>query len=332
MAAQIPPHPATAVPLEEGIRRFLEYLERERRYSSCTVDSYRSDLRQFARFLYPRLTDVRLPLAAIRPELIAAFLEELRHRGLRPDSLARKLSAIRSCFRYLVRSGVASANPAGALEVVRTGGQAPAPLSLAAVEEALTLPTASPFRGARDRAILEALYGGGICLAELVGLNLTALDLDRGTVRVTGRGRRERAVPIGGPAVAAMRQYLKQRAELLIGLDIARVDAGALFVNGRGRRLDRRTVQRLVHRRLSQVVSDGQLSPRTLRHTYTIHLLEAGADAVSVTGLLGRVTPASVSSRMPIPLDRLREIYALAHPRADGDAEESEKADPGAAG
>jgi integrase/recombinase XerC len=222
------------------------------------------------------------------------------------------------------------ANPAAALAVTRTGGRVPAPLGLAAIEEALTQPAAGAFRGARDRAILEAFYGGGIRLAELVGLNLTALDLDRGTVRVMGRGRRERIVPIGGPAVAAMRQYLTRRAELLIGLDITRVDAGALFVNARGRRLDRRTVQRLVRRVLGRVVSGGQLSPHTLRHTYTVHLLEAGADATAVTGLLGRVTPTAVHVQGPIPLSLLQAAYARAHPRA-GEAEENpEKADPDA--
>ena len=309
-------HPG--MPLEDGIARFLAYLERERGYSPCTLRSYRGDLQQLARYLYPRTADPRLPLAAVRPEALAAFVDELGHRGLRPDSIARKVAALRSCFRFLVRSGGMAANPAASLRVDRTGGRAPAPLVLADIEAALDLPKAGTFRGARDRAILEAFYGGGLRLAELIGLNLTALHLDRGSVTVTGPGRRQRAVPLGGPAVAALRHYLHGRAELLIGLDITRVDAGALFINQRGRRLDRRTVQRLVQRHLGHVVAEGQLSPNTFRHTYAAHLVAAGADVVAVTRLLGRGGTVLLRSVEPPSLSRIQQVYAQAHPRAGG--------------
>lgn len=314
--------------VEEGIERFLEYLEKERNYARHTLNSYRSDLQQFARFLYPRVDDARLPLKLVQRELVAAFLEELQSRGLRPSSVARKLAAVRSCFRFLCREGVLAGNPASGVGSPRVDRRIPPTLELQQVEQAFELPPADEFRGARDRAILEVFYGGGVRLAELVGLNLTSLDLEEGTVRVMGKGRKERIAPIGRMALAALKTYLQRRAERLVELDITQVEAGALFLNTRGRRLNRRTVQRIVERYLNRAVApvgEGEetgrkrepgLSPHLLRHTFATHLLDAGADLYAVKELLGHATLAATQTYTEVSLERLREIYAQAHPRA----------------
>ncbi|MEW6750162.1 MAG: tyrosine-type recombinase/integrase [Candidatus Latescibacterota bacterium] len=314
--------------VEEGITRFLEYLARERNYAPRTVDSYRSDLQQFARFLSPRIADVRVPLRSVQREVVAEFLAELRLRGLKPNSVARKLASIRSLFHYVCRMGVLAANPARAVNTARPRRRVPPALGLAEVEDALELAPAGGFAAARDRAILEVLYGGGIRLGELAGLGLSSLDLGEGTVRVLGRGHRERIVPIGRPALRALSEYLRRRAGMLVEMDITQVDAGALFLNAKGRRLSRRSVQRVVGRCLGRALRTGEptdgaagtgtagLSPRLLRHTYAAHLLDAGADLRAVKELLGHANLATTQIYVQIGLEQLQRIYAGAHPRA----------------
>jgi len=309
--------------VEEGIERFLEYLEKERNYAAHTLGSYRSDLQQFARFLYPRVVDVRLPLKLVQRELVAAFVEELHDRGLQPSSIARKLAAVRSCFRYLCRERVLASNPASGISAPQPERRPPPSLELKQVEQALELPEAEKASGLRDRAVLEVFYGGGIRLAELVGLNLTSLDLEVGTVRVMGKGRKERIVPIGRMALVALKEYMKHRAELLLELDITQVEAGALFINGRGRRLSRRTIQRIVQRYLDRATGSEEegehrsgMSPHLLRHSFATHMLDAGADLQSVKELLGHATLTSTQIYTEVSLERLQEAYAQAHPRS----------------
>ena len=178
------------------------------------------------------------------------------------------------------------------------------------------LPPVEEFSGARDRAILEVFYGGGIRLGELVQLNLSSLDLEEGTVRVMGKGKKERIVPVGRLALQALQGYLQQRTHFLLDLDITQVDAGALFLNERGRRLHQRTVQRIVRRYLSKVAEDERLSPHLLRHTFATHLLDAGADLRAVKELLGHATLSTTQIYTHVSLDRLRTIYEQAHPRS----------------
>lgn len=315
-AARQPPALSADSSVEQGIALFIEYLEKERNYARHTLDAYRRDLQQFARFLYPRIAQVGIPIRAVQREMVQAFVEELGARGLKPASVARKLSTVRSLFRYCCRQRVLAGNPAAQVGVARPLRRLPHFLPLAQIEQAISLPPATEFAGARDRAILEVFYGGGIRLSELVALNLTALDLEEGTVRVMGKGRRERIAPIGGPAVQALKTYLQHRAGLLIDLDITQVDAGALFLNRRGRRLHRRTVQSMVQRYLRQVAQLRTLSPHLLRHTFATHLLDAGADLGAVKELLGHATFSSTQVYTHVSLERLRHIYQQAHPRA----------------
>ena len=300
--------------LEEGIVRFLDYLEKERNCAEYTLSSYRCDLQQFARFLYPRVDNLQLPLRVVQREQVQAFIADLEEKGLKPSTVARKLAALRSLFRYLCRERALAANPAGAVASPLVERALPRHLPVEQVAEAMETPATERFSGMRDRAILEVFYGGGIRLGELVGLNLSSLDLAEGTIKVMGKGRKERIAPIGAKAQEALKAYLQRRAEILLECDISQVEAGALFLNGRGKRLSRRTVQRIVERHLRAVSEDDSLSPHRLRHSFAAHLLDAGADLVAVKELLGHATLAATQSYTEVSLEHLQAIYAEAHP------------------
>ena len=313
MVSQQPLHAGSS--LEEGIASFLNYLLQERNYAEHTLNSYRGDLQQFARFLYPRVEDLRLPLRSVQRNQVGAFITELEEKGLKASTVARKLAALRSLFRYLCREGGLAANPARAVPSPLVERSHPAHLPVDQVTAAIETPTSERFSGVRDRAILELFYGGGIRLGELVALNLSSLHLDDGTIKVIGTGRRERLAPIGAKAQGALKVYLQRRAEVLLEVDMTQVDAGALFLNGRGNRLSRRTVQRIVERYLRGVVPDGDsLSPHLLRHSFATHLLDAGADLLAVKELLGHATLTTTQIYTEVSLERLRAIYAKAHP------------------
>ena len=302
--------------LEEAIARFLEYLHKERNCAEYTLSSYRCDLQQFARFLYPRVDNLQLPLRVVQREQVQSFVADLEEKGLKASTVARKLAALRSFFRYLCREGALVANPAGAVASPLVERPLPRHLPVEQVAEAMEAPSTERFSGVRDRAILEVFYGGGIRLGELVGLNLSSLELAEGTIKVMGRGRKERIAPIGAKAQEALEAYLQRRAEVLLECDMSQIEAGALFLNGRGKRLSRRTVQRIVERHLRAVSEDDSLSPHRLRHSFAAHLLDAGADLVAVKELLGHATLAATQSYTEVSLEHLQAIYAEAHPHS----------------
>ena len=305
-------HPGTS--FEDGIALFLDHLLKERHYAEHTLNSYRCDLRQFARFLYPRVDDLQLPLKAVQREQVAAFVADLEEKNLKASTVARKLAALRSLFRFLCREGAVAANPAGAIAAPAVARPRPRQLPVEQVAKAIEAPISERFTGIRDRAIMEVFYGGGVRLGELVALNLSALDLEQATIKVLGRGRRERIVPIGVKAQEALQAYLLRRVDVLLDFDVAEVDAGALFLNGRGKRLSRRMVQRVVERYLRTVSDIGSPSPHLLRQSFATHLLDAGADLVAVKELLGHATLTTTQVYTEVNPDQLRKIYAKAHP------------------
>lgn len=311
--------------VDTAIDCFLEHLTEQCNYSPQTLAAYRTDLQQLSRYLYPRVADPRVPVRAVQRETVAAFAAELKARGLKPASVARKLAAVRSLFHYLCREHAVAANPARYAAETAPPRARPVSLRLEQIERALALVPDAGFQGTRDRAILEVLYGSGIQLSEVVGLNLSAVELERGTVRVSGRTHRERVVPVGRAAQKALRAYLQRRAELLVGLEITSIEAGALFLNRRGRRLTRRSVQRVVQGYLAAAAAAGtgcpdkahsKGGPQVLRNTYAAHMMEAGADQAAVRQLLGHaalpVTPVPGSPS----LEQIRAEYDKAHPRA----------------
>ena len=301
--------------VEEGIRHFLEHLRVERNYAVYTLESYRCDLQQFARFLYPRMADASLPIKLVERSIVGDFVEDLHMRGMKNSTVARKLTTLRTFFRFLCREGVLVASPTHGVATPQVEQRPRPQLPLEKIEEAIELPTMDTFSGTRDRAILEVFYGGGVRLGELVQLNLSAIDLKEGLLRLGHKRRKERIVPIGSLALDALNTYIQRRAEVLIELDITLVDAGALFLNGRGRRFSRRSIQRIVHSYLHRVVDGDSLSPHLLRHSFAAHLLHAGADLASVKEMLGHATVVSTQAYAEPTLERLRRVYVKAHPR-----------------
>jgi integrase/recombinase XerC len=292
-----------------AVARFLRHLDVERGLSPHTVAAYRRDLEQFLGFCRRLRVD---PLAA-PPDAVRRFLAWLTTRGFARTSVQRKAAALRSFYRHAVRTGVRPDNPAAPVQTPKRPRRLPAVLKRAEVEALLELPSPDDPVGARDRAVLELLYGGGIRVGELVGLDLDAVDLGRREVRVLGKGRKERVVPLGEPAVDALRTYLAKGRDRLMREGSP---AAALFYNRRGRRLGPRDVRALVSRYASRIRPGARVSPHTFRHTYATHLLEGGADLRAVQELLGHIDLRTTQIYTRVSRERLRRVYERAHPRA----------------
>ncbi len=293
---------------------FLDALEAQ----GCapgTAGAYRTDLSQFALFLHPRMSaQPAWGLRDVGTDHLRQFIEDLRERGCKPHTIARKVASVRSCFRFLCAEGVLESNPAIAVNVaaVARGSES---LQRDGLEHAFGERAEGPdFRSARDRAILEILYGCGLRLSELVGLNLSSLSMEEGRLWLQEH-EEKRSVPMGPRVSVAIASYLICRADQLVDRDITQIDAGALFVNERGLRLHRRTVQRIVGRGLPRGDAGGLATPQLLRTSFATHLLDGGAPVGSVQVMLGQ-TSLPVAAREKSSLEQLRAMYNRAHPRA----------------
>ena len=290
-----------------------------------TRQAYATDLGQFARFLHTRIAGPTVD--NIDSEDVRAFCDHLTDEARAPRTIARKLAAVRVLFRFLQRAGVRADNPARGVRPPVAAAD-PAPLTAAQIRALLQLPERDSFTGARNRAILELLYGAGLRLDELIGLNLSHLDLDGERLRVKRASAPQAPgthAPLGVPATAALRDYLLRRADVLVDREMADVEAGALFVSARGRRLRPRTVQRVVERylRVFDRAEGGwererarrRHGPSTLRAACERHLIDAGADPGMVSVLLGRRS-VRVPEIKAVDTDDLVRRYRQAHPRA----------------
>jgi len=305
--------------MKELIEKFIQHLRVERNASENTVRSYAADLYQFRDFLQSG----GLPLDQEQGDIavekidhlaIRAYLSHL-YRSHKKSSLARKIAAQRSFFRYLVEEGKLSQSPA---EIVATPKQEKPLPNFLPVDEVFSLletPGKETVWGTRDRAILETLYSCGIRVSELVGLSDGEVDFNLGVVRVYGKGRKERIVPIGEKALAALLKYLPQRDRILAGW--RRKGRGLpLFINNRGGRLTARSVARILHKHLGQSGLMRKISPHGLRHSFATHLLDAGADLRAIQELLGHVSLSTTQRYTHVSVDKLMEVYDRAHPRA----------------
>jgi integrase/recombinase XerC len=286
-----------------AVAAFLRYLATERGASPHTLRSYRADLLDCIAFLARRGLGA-LPDADAR--VVRGYLADLHARGLARTSIARRLATLRSFFRFMVRRGRARVNPAREVKTPRLPGRLPAHLPIDQSEALFRLPAGDDEAGRRDRAILEVLYASGVRVAELSGLDVEDVDLRDGSVRVLGKGRKERIVPLGGKAVEALRQYLGPREG----------SRGALFRNARGGRLTVRSLHRVVRARARAAGLAGRVTPHTLRHTFATHLLDAGADLRLIQELLGHARLSTTQRYTHVSADRLAKVYDAAHPRA----------------
>jgi len=290
---------------------FLRYLKVERQMSPHTLRNYRLDLTQFLEFYARSREDAELKQVTYQD--LRAFLATALKTN-RKTTVARKLSALRTFFKYLQRLGVLTQNPAKLAPSPKLEKPLPHYLSVDETFHLLGAPIGDDFGACRDRAILEVFYSGGLRLSELAGLSLGDVDLKPGILRVWGKGSKERLAFLGEPAKAALSAYLPLRQRFLTQQGTG--DETALFVNSRGRRLSTRGVARLVAKWVGKAGLSQGLTPHGLRHSFATHLLEGQADLRAVQELLGHASISTTGRYTHLNLDYLMEEYDKAHPRS----------------
>jgi integrase/recombinase XerC len=316
--------------MERHIGSFLDSLAAERGVSPHTRAAYGRDLAQFRAFLGRE--GYRDDVRAVDSRVIRAYLAASHRAGLARASAARKLACLRSFFRFLCRRGVLEVNPARLVAAPKQEKPLARYLTVDEVDHLLAAMAAKDPRGRRDLALFELAYAAGLRIAELTGLDLDDVDLREGLVRVQGKGNKERIVPVGSRAVAALRVYLDSRRELVgrprrgadrPGGPRPRGRAGAagaapeaLFLNGRGGRITPRAVQQALVRHLAAAGLGRKVTPHGLRHSFATHLLDAGADLRAIQDLLGHARLSTTQRYTHIGIGALMQVYDKAHPRA----------------
>lgn len=301
------------------LKRFSVHLEIEKNVSENTLRNYTSDLRQFLDFLrdrklYTERADREADIARIDHTVIRAYLGEL-HKKNKKTSISRKLASLRSFFKFLIREETLSKNPAATISSPKQEKHIPTFLPVDEIFRLVEKPGNSTILERRDRAILEVLYSCGIRVSELVGLNIDDLDLNHGMIKVRGKGRKERIVPIGRKAIEALNCYLEGLVELQ-GKDSDKVTERPVFLNFRGGRLSARSVGRIVKKYIFQCALTRDISPHSIRHSFATHLLDAGADLRSIQELLGHANLTTTQKYTHISVDKLMAVYDKAHPRS----------------
>ena len=294
------------VPLDQQIQQFTTYLQTERDVSPHTLTAYRSDLGQLLTFVQ-RERGEGVSAADIDHLLLRRYLAGLA-KNTKKSSIGRKLAAIRSLFRFLLRRGIIARNPAELIATPKKEQRLPFHLDIDQATSLMETADDQEKYGLRDRAILELLYSSGLRVSELTGLNIGELDLAGGMVRVTGKGGKERIVPVGSRALSALHEYLAQRND--------GGSTGAVFLNTRGGRINRRSVARIVDAHVMRIAAFKRISPHTLRHTFATHMLEGGADLRAIQELLGHASLSTTQKYTHVSIDRLMEVYDKAHPKA----------------
>lgn len=300
--------------MESYIRKFVLHLSLERNLSDHTVSAYENDLKQFLDFLRREL-DCRSPRVGQIDKLsVRHYMKYLSGNGLKGSTLRRKLAAIRCFVRYLADRESVKVSPVLSVKMPRMEKRLPAYIDKNEMRRLFDEFTRDDCGGLRDLAILETFYSTGVRLGELHAVNVSDVDLFSGTLKVKGKGRKERIVPLGTMAARAIKPYLRERANMLKARK--RMEEPALLVNKFGKRLARRGIQRVVRKYLERVCSETQMSPHVLRHTFATHMLDEGADLRAVQELLGHASLSSTQIYTHVSTERLRDTYRRAHPRA----------------
>ncbi|MGH9445104.1 MAG: site-specific tyrosine recombinase XerD [Terriglobia bacterium] len=290
------------------LARFLTYLQVEKGLASNTVTSYGHDVSKFV--FYARRK--HLEIAGASRQEVRAFLESLYKQGLTARSVARHLSALRHFFRFLVKERIIPHDPAAEVDSPRAGISLPKFLGVSEVEALLQQPDPSTPTGLRDKAMLELLYATGMRVSELVGLQVSEIDLKLGILRCVGKGSKERLIPFGKSALAAVETYIQRgRPQLL-----KRADASPLFVNTFGARLSRVGFWKILRKHGRAAAIPAPLTPHAVRHSFATHLLERGADLRSIQLLLGHSDISTTQIYTHVVNERLKQVYQAHHPRA----------------
>lgn len=293
------------------LEQFEEYLRFERGLAETTASAYLTDLRQLVSFVHER-TDAESP-RQVETDTLRDFVYWLKtERGVRPRTIRRKVSAIRSYFGFLqAESRARSGDPSALLEGPKVRRPLPTVLSVAEVKRLLDAPEGDDPLSRRDRAILELLYATGVRISELIRLRIRDVDLDEGLVRVVGKGSKERMVPLGRPAGDALRAYLRDGRRQLAGGRRTSV----LFLGRRGRRLSRMGAWKIVRRHVLRAAITRKVTPHTIRHTFATHLLQGGADLAAVQEMLGHADIATTQIYTHLDRSYLQEVHERHHPR-----------------
>jgi integrase/recombinase XerC len=302
------------------VTEFLAFLGRERNDSPHTVAAYGRDLAAFQAFCDQYFGGAEWTWAGIDRLAVRSFMGEMERQGLARRSAARALSALRSFYRFLVSRHGLEETPVLSVRSPRLERRLPALLDRAQIDalfrEAEARAMVGGFREVRDLAIIELFYGTGMRLSELAGLNLADLDLVSDQLKVRGKGRKERILPVGSAAVRALRRYGGEREALLAARGAGKGDTRAVFLSQRGRRLSPRGVQAVVRQMLTRLAGSAGLRVHSLRHSFATHMLDAGADLRSVQELLGHASLSTTQVYTHTSVERLKKVYHQAHPRA----------------
>ena len=306
--------------MKRYIEKFLRYLEIEKNYSELTLQNYQKDLVDFSVFLNPQVykkTEEKvvkaasvdkgsIPLERIDYLFIRRFLARLKERNLKPRTIARKLSCLRSFFKFLCRDGYINNNPTLSLSTLKLDKHLPSFLTEVEMDKLLQAPNIDDQMGYRDQAILETFYSTGMRISELVNLNIDDVDLISGVAKAKGKGKKERLLPVGEYAINAIKVYLEKRKKQSV----------SLFLNKNGRRLSVRGTRNVVYKYIKAVSLSSGISPHSLRHSFATHLLNRGADLRSVQELLGHANLSSTQIYTHLTTERLKSVYRKAHPHA----------------
>ncbi len=291
--------------MKQHLEKFLSYLEVEKNYSSHTLLNYKLDLQEFATFLGTT------PVEQSDYTTLRRFLAQMRTQNLKPRSVARKLSSLRSFFKYLQREKIVSTNPASLLVTPKLDKPLPHFLSEQEATQIIESPGKKDSKKVsdtflRDKAIFETLYSTGIRVSELVGLDIDDVDFISNIIRVMGKGRKERLVPIGDKALEALQFYIDKRTQ----------KGNILFLNKNSTRLTSRSVSNIINKYVLQEAMAQHITPHMFRHSFATHLLNRGADLRSVQELLGHVNLSTTQIYTHLTTDKLKKVYDKAHPRA----------------
>jgi integrase/recombinase XerC len=297
--------------MQKALDDYIRYLIAERNASVHTVSNYRREIAQFLEFARER--GVRV-WAAVTPALLRQWLAALHAQGYVKASVVRRVSELRSFYTWMVHSDRLSSNPVQAISAPRLPQRLPRPLNIEEIEALLDVPDPTTPQGQRDRAMLELVYAGGLRVSELLALDVGALDLVQGQVRVLGKGAKERLVLIGAPAERALRAYLETGRQALLGPGNQRT--AALFLNRFGRRLSISMFTRTLGAYAVRAGIERPITPHMLRHSFATHLLDGGADLRSVQELLGHESLGTTQIYTQVSQGHLRETVVTAHPRA----------------
>ncbi len=298
------------------IEQFLEHLRYERNVSSHTLRNYASDLEQFLNFLTADGKRKAPEASQIDHLTIREWLASLHTDQKKKSSIARKLAALRTFFQFLVREGMLELNPAKLVATPKLEKKLPKHLSIEEAIRFIESPDPEADLGKRDRAMLELMYATGVRVAELTTLNIADVDFGNQLVRVTGKRRKQRIVPFGDPAGAAIRDYLDVREKLLFNAPVSKRDEEALFLNYQGTRITTRSVGRMVEKYIRICAGMHNISPHALRHSFATHLLDCGADLRDIQELLGHARLSTTQVYTHVSMEKLIEVYDKAHPKA----------------